>query len=312
LQRIANEVWGSLDGTSVTERSFGRGRVFWGQSVQAVLDKLDLKPDFEFTSRSGNAEMNYIHRTVGEAEVYFIANNRYQSEDLVCTFRIDDKQPEFWKADTGEMIPASIYSIADGRTNVPIQLDPAGSVFVVFRSEAPASRTISVGRGGTTLASTEPLPVVQPAAVEAEPATRRGGGGFGGFGSRGGSDIPTILEELPVLSLATTSNGRAGLLFRQNGTYSLRNNSGQTSSIRMSGIGAAMEITGPWRLSFPPKLGAPSEVTLDKLVSWTEHSNDGVKYFSGTATYSKQVNIAAIDTCISNLHSDSIMGNSVA
>ena len=30
---------------------------------------------------------------------------------------------------------------------------------------------------------------------------------------------------------------------------------------------------------------------LEKLISWTEHSDPGVKYFSGTATYSRQLDV---------------------
>jgi len=48
-----------------------------------------------------------------------------------------------------------------------------------------------------------------------------------------------------------------------------------------------LEIAGPWELSFAPGLGAPPRVTLEKLVSWTEHPLPGVKYFSGAATYGK-------------------------
>jgi hypothetical protein len=48
-------------------------------------------------------------------------------------------------------------------------------------------------------------------------------------------------------------------------------------------------IQGPWTLSFPPNWGAPASVQLPQLTSWTESSDPGVKYFSGTATYSKQV-----------------------
>ena len=44
-------------------------------------------------------------------------------------------------------------------------------------------------------------------------------------------------------------------------------------------------IQGPWELQFPKNLGAPDHVTLDRLISWTEHPDPGVKYFSGTATY---------------------------
>jgi hypothetical protein len=56
---------------------------------------------------------------------------------------------------------------------------------------------------------------------------------------------------------------------------------------------AVQEITGPWDLRFPPNWGAPEKVTLDKLMSWSEHADAGVKYFSGTAVYSKTITIPA-------------------
>ena len=42
-------------------------------------------------------------------------------------------------------------------------------------------------------------------------------------------------------------------------------------------------------MSFPPNLGAPAKIQLAKLESWTANADDGVKYFSGTATYTKTV-----------------------
>jgi hypothetical protein len=49
------------------------------------------------------------------------------------------------------------------------------------------------------------------------------------------------------------------------------------------------KVAGPWDINFPPKLGAPEKIQLNKLESWTENSNQGLKYFSGTATYNKTV-----------------------
>ena len=45
------------------------------------------------------------------------------------------------------------------------------------------------------------------------------------------------------------------------------------------------EITSPWKLSFPENWGAPASVELDTLISWTNHVEKGIKYFSGTAIY---------------------------
>src|SRR5208337_3843125 len=52
-------------------------------------------------------------------------------------------------------------------------------------------------------------------------------------------------------------------------------------------------VEGPWELEFPKGLGAPERVTLERLISWTEHPNPGVKYFSGTAIYRRRFTVPA-------------------
>jgi hypothetical protein len=54
-----------------------------------------------------------------------------------------------------------------------------------------------------------------------------------------------------------------------------------------------LEITGPWQVRFPPKLGAPPSRVFDQLVSWTTIPDDGIKFFSGTATYLKDFDVPA-------------------
>jgi hypothetical protein len=48
-----------------------------------------------------------------------------------------------------------------------------------------------------------------------------------------------------------------------------------------------MNIDGVWKINFPDSSGAPAEAMLDSLASWTNNANEGIKYFSGTATYNK-------------------------
>jgi hypothetical protein len=52
-------------------------------------------------------------------------------------------------------------------------------------------------------------------------------------------------------------------------------------------------IDGSWDVAFEPNRGAPAKVTFDKLASWTENADAGVKYFSGIATYTKVVQAPA-------------------
>ena len=53
------------------------------------------------------------------------------------------------------------------------------------------------------------------------------------------------------------------------------------------------EVQGPWRLQFPPDRGAPAELQLNALSSWTDLPEPGVRYFSGTATYTTTVQVNA-------------------
>jgi hypothetical protein len=52
-------------------------------------------------------------------------------------------------------------------------------------------------------------------------------------------------------------------------------------------------VDGAWDVAFQPNRGAPAKATLAALASWHENSDAGVKYFSGTGTYSKTVQASA-------------------
>ena len=52
-------------------------------------------------------------------------------------------------------------------------------------------------------------------------------------------------------------------------------------------------VDGPWRVSFPPDLGAPAQAIFPRLASWTVNSDPGIKFFSGTATYTEQIDVPA-------------------
>lgn len=52
-------------------------------------------------------------------------------------------------------------------------------------------------------------------------------------------------------------------------------------------------LAGPWSLTFQPGRGAPASVTLPALADWTKHSDPGVRYFSGTATYRQTLKVPA-------------------
>lgn len=101
-------------------------------------------------------------------------------------------------------------------------------------------------------------------------------------------------EEPPAVEPA--GDAKPELLFWQDGRYSLRDSGGRTSTVEVSGIGKPVDIKGPWRVTFPPNLGAPPEITLPELTSLHRHPETGVKYFSGMATYTRRFTVPASAT----------------
>lgn len=52
-------------------------------------------------------------------------------------------------------------------------------------------------------------------------------------------------------------------------------------------------IAGPWDVSFDSKWGGPKgPVRFETLTDWIDHSNDGIKYYSGKAVYRTTFNVS--------------------
>ena len=148
VQELAAKVWGDCDGANVTEHAFGKGRVFWNRPLRKILLADGVKPDFETRSEldrgadalgpadgeeSTKPFLDFIHRKIENAEVYFVANRQNREEKTVCYFRVSGRQPELWNPLAGEVRDAVAFKQVDGRTAVPLEFAPYGSLFVVFR-----------------------------------------------------------------------------------------------------------------------------------------------------------------------------------
>jgi len=196
---IVDQLWSSESSHSVS-----KGHVYGHKNLSEVLTAIGVAPDFDYTKPESDTNLLFVHRKLPDGDLYYVDNRNNRDETLDATFRVTGKKAELWHADTGTTEPAS-FQISNGRTTVPLQLEPWGTVFVVFR----------------------------------EPAKSQ---------SR---SLPKTIDT----SVAT--------------------------------------VEGPWDLSFEPNLGAPAQITIDKLTSWSDNTDEGVKYFSGKGTYTKTIDARA-------------------
>ena len=153
FKKLNDELFG--DGTGV--HSVGKGKVYAGQNAEAALKALNVAPDFDHTKPQSDTRILFVHRKLADADIYFLDNRNDRDETVDASFRVTGKAPELWYAETGKSQPAS-YNIADGRTTVPLHLEPWGTVFVVFRKPAKAE-SLTLAQAGRDRAGDRGRPV---------------------------------------------------------------------------------------------------------------------------------------------------------
>jgi len=130
---LVKRLWAGAEPTA-TESRIGSGRLVWGKTARQVLSELAVAPDFEYQGLSDAGMIDWIHRTMSDGtEIYFVASRWEKPESVTCSFRVSGKQPELWNPVTGAMRDATAFRQENGRTIVPLEFDPCGSGFVIFR-----------------------------------------------------------------------------------------------------------------------------------------------------------------------------------
>ncbi|QIP13609.1 DNA-binding protein [Spirosoma aureum] len=214
ITTLTDQLWGgSFDQVSDGETSFrmkrlGKGRVIQTPYQVGSFEKLGLSRDVDFTETTGEYARNiaWTHRTDGQMDLYFIANQEAIQRDITVSFRQMGRAPELYNAVTDELTEAKQWSNQQGRTQLSVRLEPNSSLFVLFRK--PAQLTAYSGKNWT--------------------------------------------DFRPVKTLE-----------------------------------------GSWEVQFDTAYGGPKQPqTFAQLTDWSQSADSSIRYYSGTATYSKIVNWA--------------------
>jgi hypothetical protein len=141
FRKLTGELFGDGSGT----HKVGKGAVYAGQSIADAFRAMNAAPDFEYSKPDTSTRLEFVHRRLGDGDLYFVDNRGDNGHKVDVTFRVSGKEAELWHPETGQTEPAA-YTITAGRTTVPLDLEPWGSVFVVFRkSTTAANRRVPEG-----------------------------------------------------------------------------------------------------------------------------------------------------------------------
>ena len=197
---IADELWG--DG-SAGIHNVGTGRLVVGKTARDYLLGQGVKQDFS-AGTVAEDNLDYIHYRLDGMDAWFVANQTLKPLAATCEFRKSGCAPELWDPLTGERRALCDFTCRDGTTAIPLEFDPCGVYFIVFRDGA-----LCAGAG----------------------------------------------KNFPSFKTVLT-------------------------------------LDGEWNVSFDPTWGGPGEVVFPSLSDWTKSPDLGVKYYSGTAWYTKRFALA--------------------
>ena len=104
---------------------------------QALLQRGVYVDDFKSRDASLTTDahsIHWIHRRDGETDIYFVANTKDSTLMPHVTITGTGRLPEVWDPETGNMSEAEIWKMADGKTQVTLNLTTRRAVFLVFRN----------------------------------------------------------------------------------------------------------------------------------------------------------------------------------
>jgi hypothetical protein len=256
FSQIVDALWTACEKNEDHHVTVGKGQLFCTDSSRDALKTNHLSPDFEVPAYQ-TSSLDYIHRRSADTDIYFIRNTQPKALQTTVTLRVDGKQPEIFDAVTGEVHETLLFTeTADHRTSLSLAFEPYGSVFLLFRYPAATNHVASIARNGIILYSGE---------------------------------HPDRMS--PPFSLTLDNDGGTPVLHTQDaGAYEVTFANGQVRRVNVERA-SDIPLSGVWSLAFPSNWGAPSQLQLASLQSWTESTDAGVRYFSGTAIYRTKVNL---------------------
>ncbi len=139
-REMSDALWGAPKAASCAVRNVGRGRVFLRRA--GVRD--ELPPDLALAGLNDEAagSIDWIHRTLPNEDIYFVANLSDAPKTFTATFRTAFPQVELWNPVSGDRTLSQIVRrMRDrgfDRCDVALSLPAHGSVFVVFSNERDA------------------------------------------------------------------------------------------------------------------------------------------------------------------------------
>jgi hypothetical protein len=265
FKKLVAALWGNSG-----EINYGKGKMISGKPLAEVLSQLKVLPDLT-TNTNDPKEIMFIHRMLGNDDVYFVFNQQNKSLNREILFRITDKSPEIWDPENGTTSEPAIYSVEKNQSRMPVTFKPYEAKIIIFKNSSPDNYIKQVSFAGKTI-----FPLQQ---------------------------LRDTSYAIPQVNL---SKGEYRFTTALTGAYTFTTNHFEILKTELTQPEIIDPLNLKIRIEFSPisdEIIKPVEIPI--LKSLTEFDEPGIKYFAGNAKYT--INFSIPKNFLNN--SDSIVLN---
>jgi hypothetical protein len=253
LETLAGKLWGNIDGETVQENIYGKGKMIWGKSIKTILAEEEILPDIHHSDPE-NEIIRFTHKRKGGEDIYYLFNQSTEEKNLEFLFHVENKIPEVYDPVEGNRKECIVFKQEDSQIRIPLSFRPRQSCFVVFRDGDPGVHFTAISEGGKLLFPAE-------------------------AGNTGSGKLPEVsIQDQGIIELKSAEGGRYSFMTNQDHTYEV--DVPAPESVMISDFSGS--------ITFNPD-GEPGSDTrtieIDELDSYTDFEDPFIRYFSGTAAY---------------------------
>ncbi|MGD0739008.1 MAG: glycosyl hydrolase [Terracidiphilus sp.] len=255
-KRTADAIWAGCAGGAATA-GYGRGTVYCSAGARDALIAMGVAPDFSY-------QLNAADTNAKSQQTFEFVHRRTASAEI---YFVRNTQPR--------ELDATLSFRVRGRAPELWNVDDGAATPAVAYKETQDGRT--------------EIPLTFPAkgsvfVIFERPAGRH----LAGIEKDGNTVFPSIHPGTGVFS-----SGDHGFVATAPGTYIATDSQGSNTTFVMKPVDLDTPAGMAWTLSFPAGWGAPASVPVEHFQSWTESTDSGIRYFSGTAVYRTTLQIPA-------------------
>ena len=214
--------------------------------------------------KNGQPQLQSISRSNGKTQLFFLANTSHNDGEALCTFPVNDLQPELWNPVTGDMQEITNFEQMNDSVRFTVQFADAQSYFVVFRKKL-SNCVQSIKKGNVSVRTI--LTISSPWKVQFDSAW-------------GGPAKPVVFDRL----IDWTQSPEPGIKY-YSGTavyttefdlqndaekYKLILSTGKVNGVarvKLNGVDIGCLWTAPWEISVPDGILKPVDNILKIAVT---------------------------------------------